>query len=88
MDRSGAYMARKVACDLLKRGADEVCVALAYAIGQPEPVSAVAFIDGRAEQVAGYDLRPRAIIEQLELTKPQFFATARHGHFGRGYAWE
>jgi S-adenosylmethionine synthetase len=89
VDRSAAYMARKVAVDYQKRsGATDVYVHLAYAIGVADPLMATVTIDGRTERVTGYDLRPRAIIEQLELTKPQFEETARYGHFGRGFAWD
>ncbi|MEI6378221.1 MAG: methionine adenosyltransferase domain-containing protein [Candidatus Falkowbacteria bacterium] len=89
VDRSAAYMARKIAVDYLsKQGAREVFVHLAYAIGVAEPLMAVATIDGRQEKVQGYDLRPRAIIEQLNLHQPQFQATARYGHFGNGFAWD
>ena len=89
VDRSAAYMARKIAVDYLRRlGAREVFVHLAYAIGLAEPLMAVATIDGRQETVQGYDLRPRAIIEQLNLTKPQFQATARYGHFGNDFTWD
>jgi S-adenosylmethionine synthetase len=88
VDRSAAYMARRIACDLLEaKGAKEVYVHLAYAIGVAEPLMAVATIDGVQEVVTGYDLRPRAIIDFLELRKPQFTETAKHGHFGNGFRW-
>lgn len=88
VDRSAAYMARKIACDFVRRGADEVTVKLAYAIGVAEPVMTTAVVDGKVRPVAGYDLRPRAIIEQLGLTKPIFAETARLGHFGHGFPWD
>lgn len=88
VDRSAAYMARKVAADYVRKGAEEATVFIAYAIGRPDPVSAVVRIDGREEPIRGYDLRPRAIIESLELRKPQYLKTARYGHFGNGYAWD
>ncbi len=89
VDRSAAYMARKVAVDYLKKyGASEVYVHLAYAIGLAEPLMATVSIDGHEEEVTGYDLRPRAIIEQLNLQKPQFGETARYGHFGNDFAWD
>ncbi len=88
VDRSAAYMARKVAADYVRRGAREAMAFLAYAIGQAEPVAAVVRIDGREEPVVGYDLRPRAIIEQLDLRRPQYLPTARYGHFGNGYGWD
>lgn len=89
VDRSAAYMARKIAVDYLRRtGAHEVFVHLAYAIGVAEPLMAVVTIDGKQEPVHGYDLRPRAIIEQLDLRRPQFRETARYGHFGNGFIWD
>src|SRR3989344_6442497 len=76
VDRSAAYMARKIAVDYFKaRYAQEIFVHLAYAIGVVEPLMAVATIDGQQEKIRGYDLRPRAIIEQLDLRKPQFRET-------------
>lgn len=89
VDRSGAYMARKIAVDyLVTRGAQEVYVHIAYAIGLAEPLMAIVTLDGKEETVHGYDLRPQAIIEQLNLRKPQFQKTAAYGHFGNGFAWE
>lgn len=88
VDRSAAYMARKVAVDYVKKGAHEARVFIAYAIGHPEPLVAIAHVDGKEIKVTGYDLRPRAIIEQLDLKKPQFFETAKYGHFGNGFMWD
>lgn len=89
VDRSAAYMARRIAVDLLKaRGAEEVFVHLAYAIGVARPVMAVATVDGAQEQITDYDLRPRSIIEMLELQKPVFRITAQYGHFGNGFVWD
>ncbi|MFA6050828.1 MAG: methionine adenosyltransferase domain-containing protein [Candidatus Paceibacterota bacterium] len=89
VDRSAAYMARRIACDYLKaRGAKEVYVHLAYAIGVADPLMAVVDIDGVQEEVKGYDLKPRAIIEFLDLRKPQFRETAKYGHFGNGFTWD
>jgi len=89
VDRSAAYMGRKIAVDYLKqKGAKEVFVHLAYAIGVAEPLMAAATIDGTQERVTGYDLRPRAIIEFLDLRKPQFRETAKYGHFGNGFTWD
>ena len=88
VDRSAAYMARKIACDYVRKGAKEAYVSIAYAIGQADPVAASVTIDGREEEIVGYDLRPRAIIEQLDLRKPQYLETARFGHFGNGYRWD
>lgn len=82
VDRSGAYMARKIATDFLKkRHAHEVYVYLAYAIGFDQPVEATVIVDGIPEQVKGYDLSPNGIIEALDLRKPYYEALARNGHF-------
>ena len=83
VDRSGAYMARKIALDYLKkRKASEVYCYLAYAIGFAEPVEATVVVDGVQEKVVGYDLSPKGIIEFLDLQKPIYEQTARYGHFG------
>lgn len=89
VDRSAAYMARKVAVDYLKKkGAKEVYVHIAYAIGVAKPLMAVATVDGKQEEIKGYDLRPRAIIEFLDLRRPQFRETAKYGHFGNNFRWD
>ena len=82
VDRSGAYMARHIAVDYLKaRGAQEVYVYLAYAIGYAQPLEATVIIDGKREIITGYDLTPHGIISLLGLKKPQFEVRARYGHF-------
>ncbi|HNW96337.1 MAG TPA: methionine adenosyltransferase domain-containing protein [Candidatus Paceibacterota bacterium] len=89
VDRSGAYMARKIAVDLLKkRNAKEVYTKLAYAIGKNEPVMAVAIVDGKEENIVGYDLSPKGIREYLKLDKTNFKDTCTWGHFGRGFTWD
>lgn len=90
VDRSAAYIARKIAVDYLKaRSAKEVFVHLAYAIGRAEPLEATVTIDGKQEVVEGYDLTPKGIIESLDLKKPIYEQTARYGHFGHtGFTWE
>ena len=89
VDRSGAYMARKIAVDLLKKhGAKEVETKLAYAIGRSEPVMAVAIIDGEEIQITGYDLTPKGIREYLKLDQAIFKDTCTWGHFGRGFEWQ
>jgi S-adenosylmethionine synthetase len=89
VDRSGAYMARRIAVDYLKKHkASEVYCYLAYAIGVAEPLEAVIRIDGRTHEVKGYDLTPKGIIDYLDLKKPQYEQTARWGHFGHGFAWD
>lgn len=89
VDRSAAYMARKVAVDYLKnRGADEVFCYLAYAIGVAEPLQATVIVDGKEEAVTGYDLTPNGIIKALDLRKPQYAITAEYGHFGNDFTWD
>lgn len=90
VDRSAAYMARKIAKDYLKRHqAKEVYCHLAYAIGYKHPVEAVVTIDSKQHEVKDYDLTPNGIINFLDLQKPQYEATARWGHFGHPeFKWE
>jgi S-adenosylmethionine synthetase len=89
VDRSGAYVARRIAVELLKeRGAKEVYTKLAYAIGETLPVMAVAVIDGQEEEIAGYDLSPKGIREYLKLDKVQYADTAVWGHYGRNFEWK
>lgn len=101
VDRSACYAARWVAKNIVAAGLAKKCeIQLAYAIGVAEPVSilvetfgtetvAVEKIEQAVRKV--FDLRPRAIIEQLDLRKPIFKKTAAYGHFGRedqGFQWE
>lgn len=90
VDRSGAYIARKIAIDFIKAGkAKEVFVKLAYAIGKPEPVMAVAVLDGKEVPIVGYDLTPKGIKKLLNLENVKFAETAQWGHFGRPeFPWE
>jgi S-adenosylmethionine synthetase len=89
VDRSAAYIARKIAVDYLhERKASEVFVRLAYAIGIAEPLEATVIIDGVHEEVKGYDLTPKGIIKALDLRRPQFEETARYGHFGHDFTWD
>ena len=90
VDRSAAYMARRVAVDYLReRGAKEVFVRLAYAIGVAEPLERTVIIDGAHEEISDkYDLTPRGIIENLELRRPIYEPTAQYGHFGEGFDWD
>lgn len=89
VDRSAAYMARRIAVDYLKkRQAKEVFVRLAYAIGYAEPLERTVVIDGKPEQITGYNLTPQGIIEFLQLKRPIYEATARYGHFGEGFDWD
>ncbi len=101
VDRSAAYMARYVAKNLVAAGLCERCeVQVAYAIGVAEPVSIMVNAFGTgvvsehrlAELVREvFDMRPRAIIEQLDLLRPIYRKTAAYGHFGRElpeFTWE
>ena len=99
VDRSAAYYCRYIAKNMVAAGlADELEIQVAYAIGVAKPVSV--FVDshgtGKAddERLAEivkkeFDLRPYAIIQQLELRNPIFKKTAAYGHFGyKGFPWE
>ena len=89
VDRSAAYMARKIAIDYLKqRQASEVFVRLAYAIGVVEPLEVTVIVDGIAEKGVGYDVTPNGIIDSLDLRRPIYEQTARYGHFGHRFDWE
>lgn len=89
VDRSGAYMARRIAVDLLKKyKAKEVYTKLAYAIGKRDPVMAVAIIDGKEEKIKSYDLSPEGIYKFLKLDKVKFTQTSNGGHFGRNFEWK
>jgi S-adenosylmethionine synthetase len=89
VDRSAAYIARKIAVDYLReRKAREVFVRLAYAIGVAEPLEASVIIDGKHEVIKGYDLTPQGIIRALDLRRPIYEETARYGHFGHDFTWE
>ena len=101
VDRSGAYMARYIAKNIVAAQLAERCqVTLAYAIGAAQPVMVEvdtfgtgaadeAAIEAAVEQV--FDLRPASIIEQLGLRRPIYRQLAAYGHMGReelGVAWE
>ena len=101
VDRSAAYAARYIAKNIVAAGLAEKCeVQLSYAIGVAKPVSILVdtFGTGKtdenklADAVAKvFDLRPTAIIEMLDLRKPQYRQLAAYGHMGRenlGVAWE
>lgn len=101
VDRSAAYMARKLAVDYLETdgNADEVFVRLAYAIGVAEPVEATVelvyhdenghdrYVTKQVDQKI-YDLTPLGIIDLLDLRKAQYEATAEYGHFGNHFTWD
>ena len=101
VDRSGAYAARWVAKNIVAAGLAKRCeIQLAYAIGVAEPVSIMVetfgtgvvgddVLEKAVEKV--FDLRPAAIIEQLDLRKPIYKQQAAYGHMGReelGVKWE
>jgi len=101
VDRSAAYAARWVAKHVVASGAAERCeVQVAYAIGVARPVSVLVETFGteRVDRAkiakavdAIFDLRPAAIIRDLDLRRPIYQRTAAYGHFGRsdqGFTWE
>jgi len=101
VDRSGSYMARYIAKNVIAAGfAERVQVQLAYAIGVPEPVSVLAETYGTGkipqEEIVkiirkNFDLTPQGMIDTLNLRRPIFRKTAAYGHFGRNdpdFTWE
>ncbi len=101
VDRSGAYMARYVAKNIVAAGlADKCLVELAYAIGVAEPVSVDVETYGTGKIPDDelikiirkvFNLTPNGIIETLKLKRPVYRQTAAYGHFGReeeGFTWE
>lgn len=90
VDRSAAYMARKIAVNTLKAcNSKEVLVKLAYAIGVAEPVMVSIIADGQPIELSEkYDLTPSGIINSLNLKQPQYEETAKWGHFGRDFTWD
>ncbi len=101
VDRSGAYMARYVAKNIVAAGlAKQCCIQLAYVIGKAEPLGLLidTYGTGRIsdEKLVAlvrehFDLTPRGIITELDLLKPIYNKTAAYGHFGRekeGFTWE
>jgi S-adenosylmethionine synthetase len=90
VDRSAAYMGRRIAVDILEERPEvqEVMVQLAYAIGYDQPLQATAIVDGEHEFIKGYDLSPKGIINFLELRKPIFGDSAAFGHMGAGFKWK
>jgi S-adenosylmethionine synthetase len=101
VDRSGSYMARYAAKNVVAAGLADTCeVQVAYAIGVPHPISI--FIDSFGsgkladEEIAGlvrkhFDFRPASMIETLKLKRPIYRKTASYGHFGRedpDFLWE
>lgn len=94
VDRSGAYMCRFVAKNLVaKKKGKSVLVSVAYAIGKADPLMVEAKNE-KGEDLTdyvkkNYDFRPLSIIEKLKLRNPIYFQTAAYGHFGKsGLPWE
>jgi len=101
VDRSGSYMARYIAKNIVAAGlADKCDVQIAYAIGVSQPVSVMVntYDTGKVseEEITAavnrvFDMRPKAIIQQLKLLRPIYRKTAVYGHFGRDdpeFLWE
>src|SRR3989344_682735 len=101
VDRSACYMCRYIAKNIVAAGLAEKCeVQVAYAIGVAEPVSLMVNTFGTGKMPEedienivrkNFDMRPRAIISQLDLKKPFYRKTAAYGHFGRNepeFKWE
>jgi S-adenosylmethionine synthetase len=99
VDRSAAYAGRYVAKNIVAAGLAEKCeIQLSYAIGVAEPTSIAVntFGTGKISDQAicdlareHFDLRPKGIVDMLDLKRPIYRATAAYGHFGReGFSWE
>ena len=103
VDRSAAYAMRWVAKNVVAAGLAERCeVQIAYAIGKARPMSVMVDTFGTeqegltADRIASavqdtFDLRPAAILQQLDLRRPIYRRTAAYGHFGRAdadFTWE
>jgi len=101
VDRSGSYMARYLAKNIVASGIAKKCeIQIAYVIGQPEPVSLMIntygtgiISDNEIVKIVkdNFDLSPRGIIKKLDLLRPIYRKTACYGHFGRNdndFTWE
>ncbi|MBX3666235.1 MAG: methionine adenosyltransferase domain-containing protein, partial [Burkholderiales bacterium] len=101
VDRSAAYAARHVAKNIVAAGLASKCeIQVAYAIGVARPVSVLVDTFGTGkiadDKIATlvekhFDLRPKGIIQSLDLLRPIYTKTAAHGHFGRDepeFSWE
>lgn len=98
VDRSAAYATRHIAKHIVAAGlAERALVQVAYAIGVAEPMSLlvdtfgtetvdVTKINKAINEV--FDMRPKALIERLDLLKPIYTPTSSYGHFGRDFHWE
>src|SRR5438874_2323339 len=101
VDRSAAYAARYVAKNIVAAGIARQCqVQLSYAIGVAQPINVTVYTEGTGrisdEEIAKlvsahFDLRPKGIIQMLDLLRPIYCKTAAYGHFGRDepeFSWE
>jgi S-adenosylmethionine synthetase len=101
VDRSAAYAARYVAKNIVAAGLARQCeVQVSYAIGVAEPINITVYTEGTGvvpdEQLAKlvhehFDLRPKGIVNMLDLLRPIYSKTAAYGHFGRSepeFSWE
>ena len=101
VDRSAAYAARYVAKNIVAAGLARQCqIQLSYAIGVAEPINITVYTEGTGvvsdEQLAKivrehFDLRPRGIVQMLDLLRPIYSKSAAYGHFGRSepeFSWE
>jgi S-adenosylmethionine synthetase len=101
VDRSAAYAARYVAKNIVAAGIARQCqVQLSYAIGVAQPINITVYTEGTGkisdDRIAAlvtshFDLRPKGIIQMLDLLRPIYLKTAAYGHFGRDepeFSWE
>jgi len=101
VDRSAAYAARYVAKNIVAAGIARQCqVQLSYAIGVAQPINVTVYTEGTGKIAddkiaalvnANFDLRPKGIIQMLDLLRPIYLKTAAYGHFGRDepeFTWE
>src|SRR5208283_1825071 len=101
VDRSAAYAARYVAKNIVAAGIARQCqVQVSYAIGVAQPINVTVYTEGTGkipdEKIAAlvtahFDLRPKGIIQMLDLLRPIYLKTAAYGHFGRDepeFTWE
>ncbi|WP_374594985.1 methionine adenosyltransferase [Aquabacterium sp.] len=101
VDRSAAYAARYVAKNVVAAGLAKQCqIQVSYAIGVAKPINITVYTEGTGkipdEQIAAlisehFDLRPKGIIQMLDLLRPIYGKTAAYGHFGRedaDFSWE
>ena len=94
VDRSGAYMCRFVAKNIVAKGLARKClVSVSYAIGKEDPLMVEAF-DEKGKNLSAFvkknfDFKPLSIIETLKLRQPIYLKTASYGHFGKeDLPWE